>query len=82
VDSLRRVADSPRTLAFPTTGLDPGEASRISERVLAVTECDLVDVVAHIPLNWPVSDFELEAVVEYLLGRQPGTAARLRAMIA
>jgi uncharacterized protein YdhG (YjbR/CyaY superfamily) len=40
----------------------------------------LTEVMCRLPSDWPVEDEELEALVEFLLGRRSGVAGRLRDM--
>lgn len=80
VDRLERSVHS-RRLPFPPDGLDPDEVARLAGRLTNVTEDELLSIVSMLPASWPVSDLELDALVDFLLARRDGTAERLRAMM-
>ncbi len=80
-ESLARHAARAVRLPFPPHGLDPREVARLVDRLGEVREDELLAVGSALPASWPVTDRELEALVDFLLHRREATAERLRAMI-
>lgn len=81
VDALRAHGTSSSELAVPAGDLDPKEITRLADRLDAVTEAEVCEVMSTLPTGWPITDGELEALVEFLLQRRAGAAGRLRAKL-
>ena len=60
-----------------TAGLDAAEIRQMSERLSLVRSHQLVEILAAIPEEWPVSDNELECLGFFLERRAPQVAQRL-----
>ena len=80
-ESLSQAAASVCALGVPATGLDTAEVNRVADRLAAVTEQEVVHCVSNVPAEWPVTDDELEAVVDFVYGRRQSVAERLRALL-
>lgn len=82
VDSLGTNVGNPYSLGAPPDGLDAQELERLAGALEAVTEEEVVSELAKLPAEWPVTDDELEAVLDFALARRGAVAERLRAMIS
>lgn len=82
IENLEQSVGGAFPLGFPTAGLDNDEIERLAQRLDAVTEEEVVGCVANVPADWPVQDDELEALIDFVYGRRPAVAERLRAMVA
>ena len=76
--ALEAYTNSDTSFWNDANGIDAKELFRIADCIESVSTDDLIDVLAMIPLEWPVETSELEAVGEFLLKRGPAVAARLR----
>lgn len=79
----RTLADSvdvPHELQADGAGLDDTELLAIAARLDSLTQTQLAEVLARIPLEWPVSDQELEFVGAFLDHRRSPVAIRLRTL--
>jgi hypothetical protein len=80
VDSLRAAGTGSFQLNVPEAGLDPSELRRLAERLEALSVEELEGALSNIPPDWPVTDEELAAAVEFADARRSGVAGRLRAL--
>jgi hypothetical protein len=80
-DTLRANVGTAFPLGIPTGGLDRAELMRVAERVEGTSEEEVSSLLANIPADWPVSDDELHALLDYILDRRVGVAQRLRAIM-
>jgi hypothetical protein len=79
--SLQQEAATPFVLGQPTTGLDASELERLAVAVEAVSEEEVLSVMAKVPADWPVTDEELEALADFVLDRRSSVAGRLRSYV-
>jgi hypothetical protein len=79
--TLQQHGTAASVLGIPATGLDAAELDRLADRIDAATEEEIVHIVSNIPAGWPVTDGELERLVDFLLARRGPVAERLRAMM-
>lgn len=75
--TLIPTVDVPHPLAGPPDGLDTDELERLALALRALELEDLRAIASTVPARWAVTDEDLEAVCDYLLGRAPQVAARL-----
>jgi len=62
-------------------GLDPGELDRLAGALEGLGREEIEREVSKIPADWPVSDAELAAVVDFADRRRAPVAGRLRALV-
>jgi hypothetical protein len=77
-DSLRAAVGRPCELTDDPAGLDSTEIDRLADALEKVHRTDLADVLAAVPLGWPVPDEDLCCLGWFLESRAPQVAARLR----
>ena len=78
--TLTARADEERVLSWPTDGLDSAEVNRLAGALDAVARADLVEILSQVPLSWPATTIELEALGWFLERRAPQVARRLTSM--
>lgn len=81
VDTLQANATNPYPLGLATEGLDAEEIERLAARLETVSEEEIRVELSKLPADWPVTDEELDAVLEFAVARRTAVAERLRAMI-
>lgn len=74
--------DSQNPRPWVTAGLDAAELRRIAATLDDIDRCAIVNVLRHVPLNWPATGKELEALGWFVERRAPAAAGRLRALAA
>jgi hypothetical protein len=79
--NLQASAGAPYPLAFPTPGLDPRERDRLADAIAAVSEDDVAGLLSVLPSSWPPDDDQLEALIDFILGRRAAVAHRVRALV-
>lgn len=79
--SLAAAGTAPSGLSADPTGLDGEELRRLADRLETLTEQEIETEVTKIPVEWPVTDAELAAVVQFADQRWGPVAARLRALL-
>ena len=77
--SLVARVDEPRPLREASDGLDKDELIRLAQRLRAIEAPLLVEALRRIPVQWPVTDGELECVGWFLQRRSKAVADRLDA---
>lgn len=80
IDTLGERRDGEIRLPQDPSGLSPEELERIAERLGTITREELENALHGIPSEWPVSDEELEAVVDFADHRRTAVAERLTAL--
>lgn len=63
-----------------TLGLDAAEVIRVADRLGALAQSEIGDILNLVPSTWPVSDDQLGTLGWFLHQRAGGVASRLRAM--
>lgn len=79
--SLAHHIDDEAPLPEDDSGLDPGELGRLAEALDGLGREEIEREVSKIPVDWPVSDAELAAVVDFAGRRRAPVAGRLRALV-
>ncbi len=80
IDSLEQAKTTAYPIGAAATGLDEAEVDLVADRLEAITEQEVVAAMSNLPAEWPTSNDELEALVDFLLDRRGPVAARLRAL--
>jgi HipA-like kinase len=80
-ETLAALRDAPTPLAADATGLDYVELSRLAAALDALTESTIAEEAFSLPDDWPVTDAELEAFVNFADHRRAATGARLRSLV-
>lgn len=80
IDTLRGRRDAETPLPQDAAGLSGAELARIADTLVTMRREDLQDALSGIPASWPISDEELEAVVDFADHRRTSVAERLRAL--
>ena len=78
--TLAARVDQPHPTPWPHPDLSVAELRRLADALLAVRRSHLVDILRHIPTDWPVTNEELEAVGWFLERRAEPVAARLNVL--
>jgi hypothetical protein len=81
IDLLNQHRDIAAAVGFPAAGLDPQELERLAANLEAITAAQIEAEVAKIPAGWPVTDAELDAMVDFLDHRRAPAARRLRTLL-
>ena len=79
-DALIADVDTPHPYSESPANLSSAAIDEVASALEAVTRADLVSVLRQVPLSWPVTTGDLEALGWYLETRATGVAARLRAL--
>jgi hypothetical protein len=82
IESLEELRDEQVPLTLETEQLDPGELERLANSLEALPSKAIEAAVSALPASWPVTDEELEAVVEFANVRKSAVAGRLRVLVA
>lgn len=82
IDSLAELRDEPVPVTLGTEQLDPDELERLAGSLEALPTEAIEAAVSAIPASWPVTNAELEAVVEFADVRKSAVAGRLRVLVA
>ena len=77
IDSLLRNVHCDHRFDGNTEGIPPYNLVEFSDRMRIVTRVELVSVLAGIPIEWPVTDEELEILGYFLETRIDDVRARL-----
>lgn len=66
------------SLTVDPAGLDPGELTRLAERLEALNKDEIEAEISSLPAGWPVGEGELQAVADFADARRGSVAQRLR----
>jgi hypothetical protein len=77
-ESLNTSRDAVAAVATPSAGLEAEELSRLAAAIEAATVEEIEACISNVPPGWPVTDAELDSLVEYLAHRRALVAERLR----
>lgn len=77
-ESLLTHVAAAHEMAADVAGISAAGASKVAEALMSVTREQILEAVAMIPSDWPVSNDELEAVAFFLDQRRQGVAERIR----
>jgi hypothetical protein len=80
--TLAAARDAPFASSLATERLDRDELGRLAGALEAITRQEIESELSKLPAEWPVSDQELEAVVDFALARREPVATRLRGLVA
>jgi len=69
-------------LTLETEQLDPDELERLAKSLETLPSEAIEAAVSALPATWPVTDEELEAVIEFANARKSAVAGRLRVLVA
>jgi len=75
---LLNQVDQPHEFAHPTDGLDMNAVEEFAMKLEQLSKDNLLPILNSVPMSWPVSDSELEALGFFLERRAPAVAGRLR----
>jgi hypothetical protein len=78
--SLAEHRDQPCEYGTPKVGLDGAEVERLADALDNLNEKEIGDTLGSLPIAWPVTDDELDAVMNLAVHRRSAAAARLRAV--
>lgn len=81
IASLAANRDTPNPLQSDAAGLDSTSLNDMADGLEALSRSELVNALADLPPDWPVSDADLEAIVDFADHRRGGAASRLRALV-
>lgn len=77
-DLLERSVDEDWMPRWPADQLSRTECERLADALMGIRRAQLLEILDGIPVAWPVTDIELEALGWFLERRAPAVAARLR----
>jgi len=80
--SLEAARDSDFSLGLPTDGLHQAELQRLADSLEELMPDAMASAISDVPVDWPVTDDELEALVAFADYRRVPVAERLRALAA
>ena len=81
VEDLEQAWAADFSLVTDPAGLDGGELRRLADALDSLRREELEAEISKVPASWPVTDAELDAVVDFADRRRPPVAARLRALV-
>lgn len=77
---LARV-DEPHPWGGPASGLDGAEVQHLVATLESLTRPQIAELLREVPISWPVSDAELEALGYFLERRAAAVAGRMRTLM-
>jgi hypothetical protein len=80
IETLTQAGTTAFPIGTPAEGLDETEVARVADRLESITEQEVVAALSNLPAEWPTSDDQLEALVDFLLARREPAAGRVRAL--
>jgi hypothetical protein len=80
--SLFAGRDTPYVLSIPSDHLDANELARLADALDGLDRHRIERELSKLPSDWPVTDDELDAVVDFVDYRRGPVAARLRVVVA
>jgi hypothetical protein len=80
IETLGQRGDAEVTFPGDRSGLSEEELLRVADTLSTIKRVDLEDALRGIPAEWPVTDEELEAVVDFADHRRMPVAQRLRTL--
>jgi hypothetical protein len=81
IAQLTTEQDTPHPLSSDPSGLDAVAVGEFADGLEALTRPELAAALSRLPLDWPVTEDELEAVVDFADRRRLPTAGRLRTLL-
>lgn len=79
--TLMARVEEPRQMGGPASGLAVAEVSQLATTLQSLTRPQLAEFLGRVPVTWPASDSELEALGYFLERRASAVAGRMRELM-
>jgi HipA-like protein len=78
--SLTAALGAPHELGMPGAGLSDVELARLAGELETLSAEQVIQALSGLPLSWPITEDELEAVLEFSMERRQDVADRARSL--